>query len=826
MVFSLGENLGADYKLIGADGTTLTGGGEGGSIYRCRPDGTKLTRLATGFWNTFHLTFDAFGRLFAVDNDPDSRGPCRLLHIVPGGDYGYRYRNGRKGLHPFTAWNGELPGTLPMVAGTSEAPSGIVAYESLGLPEEYRGNLLVTSWGDHVVERFQLESKGASFQSKAQIVVRGEEDFRPVAIATAPDGTLYISDWVDKSYPVHGKGRIWRLRMKNPPAISPLRVSKVALRAPEELGNLLGHPRMEIGLAAGEALARKGIQGLEIICKAYQERKVSRIRVQALWAAAKTQHPRAADLYLLALKDIDAAVRGEAVRILGQEPFEISVSIIQRQIVEILQKDPSSFVRMQAILQLKGNGALPTVVPFLKDSDPFIAGAAIEILSKGGSIGHLTPHVDAAEPKLRLGVLTALRRSGNGQAKQAIPKFLADTDPAVRRAAIQWVGEERLHEFASLLQASASRAPVTRDVVEAFLATNQLLAGARSKPGEEISGEEYVLKMIQDPNQVPAFLAVGLRMIRPDYPALKVQLLRKFLQSNDMALRLEAARSLAMREDEPAQEILRDLAADLRADKSLRFLAIMGLGHSAARSPATQKVLLSLVVQREWQTEAIRSLRGAMAIAAVREAIESLWSKNYGRTVPNTGETQEMAAQILLAQGRHVPDNNKDTFEVIRKNVEPRPETEDQWQKLLSKPTDPKAGERVFFHSQGPRCYACHRVDGRGSTIGPDLSTIGQALKPEKLIESILNPSKEIAPQFTAWQIILRDGKVKTGMIVEEGPHSTITLADSQGKLEVIHRTLVEERRALPTSIMPEKLQDMMTLREFQDLISFLLERK
>ena len=40
--FGLGENLGADYRLIGADGTTLTGGGEGGSIYRCRPDGTKL----------------------------------------------------------------------------------------------------------------------------------------------------------------------------------------------------------------------------------------------------------------------------------------------------------------------------------------------------------------------------------------------------------------------------------------------------------------------------------------------------------------------------------------------------------------------------------------------------------------------------------------------------------------------------------------------------------------------------------------------------------------------------------------------------------------
>jgi putative membrane-bound dehydrogenase-like protein len=132
--FGMGENLGAPYKLIGSDGVTLTGGGEGGNIYRCRPDGSRLSRVATGFWNPFHLAFDAFGRLFAVDNDPDSRPPCRLLHIVQGGDYGYRYRNGRKGLHPFTSWNGELPGTLPMVAGTGEAPSGIVAYESDGLP--------------------------------------------------------------------------------------------------------------------------------------------------------------------------------------------------------------------------------------------------------------------------------------------------------------------------------------------------------------------------------------------------------------------------------------------------------------------------------------------------------------------------------------------------------------------------------------------------------------------------------------------------------------------------------------------------------------------
>ncbi len=232
--FGLGENLGARYTLIGSDGTTLSGGGEGGNIYRCRPDGSKLERVATGFWNPFHMAFDVFGRLFAVDNDPDSRPPCRLLHIVEGGDYGYRFRNGRKGLHPFTAWNGELPGTLGMVAGTGEAPSGIVEYDRNNLPEDYLGTLLVTSWGDHRIEQFRLEPHGASFRSTMKPVVQGGDDFRPVGIAMAPDGSLYISDWVDKSYDLHGKGRVWRLRKaESPVGGSPARRDAAPVAEPE-----------------------------------------------------------------------------------------------------------------------------------------------------------------------------------------------------------------------------------------------------------------------------------------------------------------------------------------------------------------------------------------------------------------------------------------------------------------------------------------------------------------------------------------------------------------------------------------------------------------
>ena len=214
LYFGLGENLGAAYKLIGSDGNTLTGGGEGGSIFWCTADGRKLRRVATGFWNPFGVCRDIFGRVFAVDNDPDAMPPCRLVHVVEGGDYGYQFRYGRSGRHPFQSWDGQLPGTLPMVSGTGEAPCEILSYESDGLPREYVGDLLVTSWADHRVERYRLKERGASWTAERLPFVQGGENFRPVGLAVAPDGSLFVSDWVRRDYNLHNKGAIWHIRSR------------------------------------------------------------------------------------------------------------------------------------------------------------------------------------------------------------------------------------------------------------------------------------------------------------------------------------------------------------------------------------------------------------------------------------------------------------------------------------------------------------------------------------------------------------------------------------------------------------------------------------
>jgi putative membrane-bound dehydrogenase-like protein len=223
--FGLGENLGADYRLVAADRSECTGGGEGGSVFRCTGAGTRLERVATGFWNPFGLCCDPAGRTFAVDNDPDSRPPCRLIDVVTTGDYGYQFRFGRGGRHPLQAWDGDIPGTLPMAAGTGEAPCAIVPFA---------GALWVTSWGGNRVERFTLEPRGATVKAVGTIAIQGNHRFRPVDAAVAPDGSLFITDWVDRSYPVHGAGSIWRLRLpphENPPRRSTRCRSRSRVRA-------------------------------------------------------------------------------------------------------------------------------------------------------------------------------------------------------------------------------------------------------------------------------------------------------------------------------------------------------------------------------------------------------------------------------------------------------------------------------------------------------------------------------------------------------------------------------------------------------------------
>ena len=149
----------------------------------------------------------------------------------------------------------------------------------------------------------------------------------------------------------------------------------------------------------------------------------------------------------------------------------------------------------------------------------------------------------------------------------------------------------------------------------------------------------------------------------------------------------------------------------------------------------------------------------------------------------------------------------------------------DAWLGLLEGPADPSAGERVFFHPKGPGCYRCHQVNGRGGRVGPDLSTLATGMNRRRLIESILTPSKEIAPQFVSWSVARTNGTVLTGIILEQTPEGSLVFADSQGRLTAVGADEIADRKPQTTSIMPDNLAQIVTLQDFRDLVAFLWRR-
>ena len=204
LYLGLGENSGAAYRLIAADGSTCDGIGGAGKVFQMNLAGEKVKQFATGFWNPFSICYFR-GTLFAVDNDPHARPPCRLLHVQAGSDFGFRYEYNSSGAHPLQAWDGELPGTDPMVCGTGEAPCAVVRHQ---------GALWVASWGDHRISRYDLIPNGNSYKARRQIVVQGTDNFRPTGMTLGADGNLYFTDWVKRDYAVHRTGKLWRLSFK------------------------------------------------------------------------------------------------------------------------------------------------------------------------------------------------------------------------------------------------------------------------------------------------------------------------------------------------------------------------------------------------------------------------------------------------------------------------------------------------------------------------------------------------------------------------------------------------------------------------------------
>lgn len=640
LMFGLGENLGVDYQLIGSDGTTLKGGGEGGNIYWCRSDGKNLRRYATGFWNPFGIHIDSLGRIIAVDNDPDSMPPCRMVHVVEGGDYGYQFRYGRSGRHPFQAWNGQQRGTLPMIAGTGEAPCEVLRYESNGLPSDYFGQYLVTAWADHRLERYELKPRGASFTAEQKILIQGGKNFRPTGLAIAPDGSLFMADWVLPDYTLHNKGAIWHVRPKQP-----LQFKREPLK---------------------ELRAR--------------DRKQNDVWPPMNLASIKTMN---------AIADV------------------------------------------------------PKLLALATDADPFVQNAARLQLARSTSLLDSIKQ-EGLKSAERIAVLLAQAANGDVKYQDLLPSYLKDDDEEVRFLAAKWISDQALNRFEPQIEAAITDPKLSVRMMMAYAT-----ALARIK-GESVSDAGLADRFADKLNEAgldDAMKMQLLRLVPPSNKKLTIKLLQRLLQSSNESLRNDVVLTLCLHPQPERKAVLKNVAADEKNSSGLRALAQQGLLEQPATVvEATDSTKRPLVDQR---TE---------------------WLTRFG----------------------------------TNGNIE--------------------AGRRLFYHPQKAGCYRCHQVDGRGSEIGPDLSTIGRT-EPQRILESLLQPSATVAPAYQAWTLAMHDGRVLNGILVRTYLDE-YTYLDAQGKPFTVKTHDIAETKASPTSIMPEGLLKQLTDQEVRDLLAFLISRK
>ena len=197
-------------------------------------------------------------------------------------------------------------------------------------------------------------------------------------------------------------------------------------------------------------------------------------------------------------------------------------------------------------------------------------------------------------------------------------------------------------------------------------------------------------------------------------------------------------------------------------------------------------------------------------------------SRKLGR-----GELDRKQQDLLLAAAAKLPAGSvRDLFEGYfppdesgqrKLGTSPRPKT------ILAHQGDSSRGENLFW-SEAVNCGKCHRVENRGTPVGPDLSAIGKLRPPEDLLESLLSPSRRIEPKFAAYLALTEDGQSVTGVLVNRSEQAVV-LRDGQGKEITLEAKNVQRLQPSRTSLMPDGQMAGLTAQEAADLLAYLASR-
>ena len=136
---------------------------------------------------------------------------------------------------------------------------------------------------------------------------------------------------------------------------------------------------------------------------------------------------------------------------------------------------------------------------------------------------------------------------------------------------------------------------------------------------------------------------------------------------------------------------------------------------------------------------------------------------------------------------------------------------------------DPKVGRQIFSDPKGKgQCAKCHSVDGEGGRIGPALDRIASRRAPEFIMESILQPSKDIDPQYETLQVVTKKGVALVGLRVNQTNFS-VQVREVDGRFHSFDKSELDKVTVLKKSLMPEDIAEQLSVKELHDLFAYLM---
>ncbi|MBT7740773.1 MAG: c-type cytochrome [Opitutae bacterium] len=819
-----------------------------GGIFRCRPGGYDLELYARGMRNPWDICMDSGFNWLGTDNDPGRPGE-RIFMPIRHGHYSMK--------HPWKFdWMGKHPAIAPssdLFPGVSGSGTGVVYYTSEHFPEKYRNRYLIADWTNNCIFLYNPKWDGAlqvPAETKRKIVdggvtragdlgykgAKGRSLFRPTDIDVGPDGALYMAGWGSvygtKYVPKEKwtteenakyQGRVFRLRHKNP-LIPRKKWDTSKRKMPIQKWNFnqlmedMGHQVQVWRVNAQDEFVRRGSEFRNGLLKAIRSGNLSESQATwSIWAVGridKTSGTDLADIKKFARESSILNLRIQATRILGENKATDS-----RAILVSLLDDPEPRIRTAAMQSLEKVG-------WGDYRDSILDAVADE---KERVTAYVNWQVMRRQlPQAKRGQL--LEDPRNGIRLMAGLSLMEEGDRSLQGKVEQWLknaGEDSEIE---------GQVTITANETNFRKSTKVLIKG--SLPKEKSFDLRYTLDG-STPNEKSPKTA-GEISISKDSEVKAAAFIDKQLVSNIAVLGVHRITDSEWQDRLFISNIrITGKEADLYAtNEGLQrgVLAYADDPDTTITSVPDEISGATLIPTRKADKASMRSdflsfetnLSSLVYVAFDIRSTPPKWlTGEFKETkhVLSTSNGNKLRVHVKEAKaGKIVLGGNekgKVTYLVFASKGSTGQTTIAATKAILGRGTvNPKRGEAIFF-GRGT-CFACHRVNGRGVAVGPELAGISKRRDPHYLIEAILNPDAYIVEGYQQTSLEMKGGRKLFGMIQEETAIS-INLVLLTGEQITVPTEDLKKRSDAKKSGMPASFVYTLSPQDVADVTAWTL---